>query len=289
VGDTAQQLAQARQAYSVLDGRFTAYREETTGRIDTLSTQVNSLLDELAQAKRGNGGKPPAPAAAPTSSNEGLTEEQLAEKYRDVLGPDALEGIRDWARFEARKVAGAAVKESVAPMVEDLGNIHRGSFAARMEAGVPDIAVINADPEFAKWAWECPPESDTPRQVTLMAKAQALDAPGCIKIYDTFKQSGRYHPAAAPPVAAPAAPAAVQTRPLTERVAPGGGSDTSSGGRPAVAKTFKESEVRQFYVEGARGKFKGKSKADPAVQAAYDEYDREVTLAGAEGRILKGA
>ncbi len=209
--------------------------------VPALTTRCETLQLKLDAAQT-------APPAAQVPLNEVLNDEEKEE-----LGPEIEAAVVKLVQ-SARVDAGPELQE-----------LRWQNFLNGLTQVCPTWNDIDTTAAFVAWMGETVPMVGKTRFELFDEAKAALDAPRCAEFYNTYLASiGEHVPAPTPADLAVPEPIA----------APG-------AGIPAPQKGWKESEVKAFYDDVSKGRYRNSPKEAVRIEA-------EIDAAVAEGRIIKG-
>lgn len=175
-----------------------------------------------------------------------LTDEEREELGEEVLNPTAkmIEQVR-------------------AESAQELHKLRKEVFLAELSRRCPQVGELNFDPAFHAWLNEVVPLTGQTRFTVLREAEKQMDAVRCADVFNAFlaEKSG------------------VPARRLSDLAVPrpaAGGT-----GKPVERPVYTESQVKAFYEDLSKGKFR--RNPEEAIRLAD-----EIKAADAEGRIVKG-
>lgn len=262
--DTYEQRWRSLQGkYNAEIPRLHAEKRELTKRVE----QLESLLSTMSAQ----------PKAEATPAEKLITDQDM-EDYGD-----SIDVMRRVFREEAHslKQENAQLRDTIRQMQTDvLPQVQRLSqrqavsseqqFWSELQTRVPDWQEINGNKDFQAWLLEVDPLSGAPRQTYLDDAQRNLDARRVISFFDLWKrQTGKSN-----------AQEPRQTRASSElekQVAPGRGRSSASS-TPSQAKTYSPEDIKKFFADVQRGRYKGKEEE-------RNRIERDIFAAQQEGRI----
>lgn len=261
----------------MVEGRLKAERE----RNDALVAQVGNLERLIREGQSPT----PQPAPTPAQVTKLITPEEEAE-----YGTDMIDLIRRAAREETTAANSTHIKqleENIQTLTKQLQKVDNTIIVDQntktmnaVRAAVPEIDQLNEDPAFIAWLAQPEPWSGRKRQdiVDQAFYGQNVDRVVMfVRGYlDEASATGQV------PQPAPAVPGidpATGKVPLENFAAPGRAAQPPAPVVPVVNKPrYTRAWIAAFYTARAGGKFRGQ-------EAAAEATDRDIILAGQEGRI----
>lgn len=257
--------------YKSLQGKYNAEIPAMQRQLNQLAAQNRELQTRLDAV--------PAPTPVVNQSLEGI----LSEAEVEDLGPELAGVIAKTASAIAAR-ATAPLHETIKQLTTRVGTVEpvavraaqteREKMLDAVRAAVPDLEQLNTDAGFNDWLDEPDDFSGIARRVLLDNASLANDSRRVIAMFRGYKAVAT---PAARPTASATAPASADTptpTPLDALVMPG----KARTGSTAPAATdepvpVRQSEVRQFQDDIARGKYKhdraGYERDQARIDAAY--------------------
>lgn len=259
------------QKYRTLQGMYNAEVPRLHAERRELSNRVQQL-EQLISAMNAK----PAQSQAPAQK---LITDQDVEDYGDSIEVMRKVFREEMASKDAElnelKQLVRQVQGTVVPQVHQLSQNYAVSneqrFWADLQTAVPDWQDINADKGFQAWLLEVDPLTGIPRQTYLDDAQRNLDARRVANFFSAWKGATGVPDARTPRETQAASE-------LERQVAPG---KSRSGGAKLQGepKTYTTDDIRQFFAEVQKGKYKGK-------EAERDRIERDIFAAQREGRIV---
>lgn len=200
---------------------------------------------------------------------------------RKYIGEKELEELDEKQLAAAVKIAVQAtaedlkleVKRHVDPLKQELEHARADAeksryhaFLADVRREVPNLEVLDKDPEFITWLKQKAPFSKTDR-LTLLRQAEAeQDAETVIEFFKAFESSK---------------PAPAKKPELKPHVDPMSSPTPSSTSSSTGAPIMKRSQITKFYEDVRRGRIKEGSKD-------YQDFERRYALASKHNTIVEG-
>jgi len=281
-----QQENDYRQLYQSLKGRWDQEVPQLRQSVQAMVQRSNQLEQLLAQMP------PPQPGEAPDPQNplKDFTPDEIEQ-----WGPDMLEMF---ARIVDRRAANLAAAQ-VRPLVEHAQDQQRAQCEAYLDREAPQCREINFHPALMTWAILPDPFSGVTRQHLLQRAFEAGDGPRVVHFFRSFVQdvsadSAAPQPAPVPAPAPPAVPnghagpqpTASNRIALNELAAPSGSGGTAGHGippAPVPKRTYRRSEIAQFYSDKNRGRYN-----TPELQAQAAAVEADIFQAQLERRVVNG-
>lgn len=259
-----------QQRYRSDKGRHDVETRRLTEAMNQLRQQNQQLAQQLAQQ--------PTQPAAPSAEVDGLINEA-----RELFGDDMANMIDRIAT--ARSVAAAG---QVAARVDHVAAAASGDAHQRMRAHltqtVPEWEALNEDPQFIAWSTLQDPLSGVIRGEMMRAAWDQNNGPRVANFFKSFLSEAAPAPDGSQPepsAATPTAPPPSQRIPLASLAAPGAARSGSPPPAAPAKRTYKQSEIAQFFSAKTRGHYAGK-------EAEADAIERDIFAAQAEGRVTRG-
>lgn len=217
------------------------------GAYEDLQTQIDELK-----------AKPPEPPQ-PKESDKPLFSDKEVQEYG--------EGFLQMVERVARQVADGSplmseigeVKQTVESFVQHQHQTDEERFYAYLDENMSDWEVVNEDENFKAWLAEEMPLTGQQRQHFLAAAHKALDGPKVLSFFASWRnESGAGY-----------TPRTVTT-PSTY------GEESSESG-----EVFRQSDIKRFYDEKARGKWRGREKEARQIETKIFEAQKQ-------GRVVAG-
>jgi hypothetical protein len=227
--------------YHTLKGKYDA-------EVPALMAQNRELRAELEKTQ----------TAPPVKRIDDLSQ-VLSEEEREELGEEVVGGT---AKMIQQVRAESA--QELNQLRDQLQSSDRQAFIGTLTGLCPTVAKVNQDPAFHAWLNETIPLTGQTKFALLRAAERQLDAVRCAEIFNAYVDeiNGR-----------------VPKHDLNELAVPR--PVTGGEGRPVEKPVYTESQVRAFYEDMTKGRFR--NNPEKAVR-----MDQEITAAAAEGRIVKG-
>jgi hypothetical protein len=259
------------QKYRTLQGMYNA-------EVPRLHAEKRELVNRVQQLEQLFATMSTPPAASQTATQKLITEQDI-EDYGDSI--EVMRKVfreemssKDAEITELRQLM-RQMQGTVVPQVHQLTQNYAVSneqrFWADLQATVPDWQEINGDKEFQSWLLEVDPLTGIARQTYLDDAQRNLDVRRVVNFFTAWKgQTGGFD--------ARTHREAQTTSELERQVSPGKG--RSSGSRPqGNAKTYTPEDIRAFFTDVQRGKYRGK-------EAERDRIERDIFAAQRENRIV---
>lgn len=259
------------QKYRTLQGMYNAEVPRLHAEKRELTNRVQQL-EQLIASMNAQPAKPQVPA-------QKLITDQDIEDYGDSI--EVMRKVfreemtsKDAEISELRQLV-RQMQGTVVPQVHQLSQNYAVSneqrFWADLQTTVPDWQDINADKGFQAWLLEVDPLTGIPRQTYLDDAQRSMDARRVANFFTAWKGLTGVPDARTPPEAQAASE-------LERQIAPGKG--RSGGAKPqGEPKTYTTSDIRKFFSDVQKGKYKGK-------EAERDRVERDIFAAQREGRIV---
>lgn len=266
-----------KHKYSVLQGKYNSEMAEDrkrlamqAGEIADLKTQISQMSQRITEIST------TSTAEADLSS---LDKDESIKSLKAEF-PDLYEA--------SLKIAKAIAKNEVQGLGKRIDQVGdqmvkntQASFYVALDRGCPEWRDLNKDQEFMSWLAETIPYTGgKTKHQALIEAYRELDAETALQFFVDFRGSKQKKVEEAQIEKAEKA-AALKPKIDPNEAAPpkgGGGSPPKLEGAKEKPK-FTREEVRQFYLDVAKGRWRGKEKEQAARQAAID-------LAASEGRIV---
>ncbi len=242
--------------FNVLQGKYNAEMGRALDQLRALqqrNEELNRKIEEIsAQAKQ-------QPVDQPTEIN------QLMDDY-----PEIARGVEQLIAHRVREATKnlqvpPQVPQELNSRVEQLEhsqmNLSEQGFFREMLDKVPDWEAININPKFVEWLQTIDPYTGVTRQALLNDARNSLNAARAIAFFTGWK-----------------AEKGASTRAPQGRTQPSGNRPSSSG--TPEKKTYTIDEVKRFYEDARRGKYRGRDEE-------YRSIDKDIVAAQAEGRIKR--
>ena len=262
-----------QHAYRSLAGRFRAARERDQQTIEQLAAELRQRAAQPA----------PAPFALPNDTpQEELEDLGLSQETIDGYGPELISIIDQ----VATKRANAARARTIAEVRPTLEQLAQNTVAQRENACIDYVNSqlpqgvnfdgVNEDPRFVAWLQLTDPMSGATRQELLDRAWSSQNGGSVAAIMKGF--IAEVAPRTKDP--APAVPARQPQMSLDRLAAPGNvPRATVPAPQPEGKPIFSRKDVQAFYRARTAGFYKGR-------EAEAEQYDRDIILAGREGRIV---
>lgn len=256
-----------KQRWETLQGMYRHSQEQ----VGQLKQQVTDLTQRL--------GQPPASDPG-LSLPQAATQQELAahlQSLTDEYGEDFTNVLSGVIRAEAAKIVAdqmTPLKERIDATAKDSEEVRRANFERDLTKAVPDWREVYGLPEFENYLGSQVEAFSGQSYLALFQQANdAWDLNRIAQFFNAFKQAtGRVTPSSDPSPAAD---------PRESLVAPGQSSSSASSQAPEPgpeAKIWSMAEVRQFYRDMQRGKYRGR-------EAEAQQIDAAIVQANAEGRV----
>jgi len=275
-GDVAQlkaQLAYEKHRNDSLQGRLDSQLRPLNDTVRDLKAQLAAMEARVTQKAKDDLG--------PAHLRHVKPEEV------ETLGKDVVDVQSRIARGEAEAAVQSSETEAVArheELKKRLEQLEQGRqetaanvFWGKVEKLVPGAGAINAsDPRWGEFLNTADPLSGRMRREIGEVAISFEDVRRVVDLLNDFKEAVGEKTVSPAPVTVSPVPAAGSVRPDVVRAG------SSPAAAPAAAKAvIKESHIKKFYDDWARGKFNGRDaeaqKIADAIEAAVDE-----------GRVIRG-
>lgn len=171
-----------RRRYDVLRGKYDAEVPRLSHQVKELTQQLQQAMYEMQQARQ-------APQA--------IAKEE-PDTDAETFGEDLVEAVDRRAERKARTLVTeqtAELKQYIQQLEARLGNVNQqvatsaqDQFYSKLGQIVPDYEAVNTDQGFLNWLGESDPVYGVPRQASLDAAAQSMDAARVAAIFQAYKQ-----------------------------------------------------------------------------------------------------
>jgi len=138
-------------------------------------------------------------------------------------------------------------------------------FRAQLAARVPEVEVLNSDPNFLQYLGQIHPITGQPLIESLRSAEKSLDVERAVYFFDEYKKS-LGSPTKAPPVT-----------PRKPPLSPAQGKTATE--LPPQGKLWTRAEIKQFYADKMRGVYTGRDQE-------ADKIERDIFAAQGQGRIV---
>jgi hypothetical protein len=241
-----------RNEFNAMKGRFDQAQKNNV-RLSEEITNLRTLITQLSSQPA------PAPAATPPElqAQSLLTPQEIQDYGADFL---------DVVGKKAREIAGAEIA-GLKKQIEELTNgvrataqvsaqTARDNLFAKLTEEVPDWQTLNTQPEFLAWLGLPDVFSGAIRSELLR---QAFDQNNTARVIAFFK--GFLTEEAATTPVNPTPPTVDPTKvPLESFAAPGRAKSAAAPAAPAEKPIISRTQVTQFYLDVAAGKYKGREE-----------------------------
>uniref|UniRef100_A0A6M3KSF1 Uncharacterized protein n=1 Tax=viral metagenome TaxID=1070528 RepID=A0A6M3KSF1_9ZZZZ len=295
VESVEEQLKAAQHKYNVLKGKYdseiVAIKDDVNllnrlkGENKALKDQNRQLVaaksklsTEIDDLKKKAEQKTPAASAEPTGDlSTHLTKEELDHLEGEELGGKTLEIFKKLIRATAGTNTKTLeerinkIDSRVDSVDQRVTQTSHKTWEQQLKDAIPDFAAINSDQRFIDWLrHSLSPLTTQTRADALQAAINAQDLQTLKVGIDEFKkEAGLVKPKKQEPKP--------KVRDLNSQIEPG--ESVSSTPTPiSTGKTYKIAEVRKFYSDFSKGKWRGREAEAKAI-------DNDIVLAQQEGRI----
>ena len=256
--------------YNVLKGKYDFEVPRLHREIREMKTSLAELTTQLEAAK----------AAAETSDSSGNDNSDLITRLREEYGEGYIDDIVSLLRAELeakmprqpeQDTAPAAPQTAPEPDTQDAGKL-----VDKLTELVPNWPSINRNDGFLDWLAKTDPLTGRVRQDMLNEASDAGDVSRVAAFFTSWEQTAT--PATPTPDLTPTPPAPEPTTTQPQhRTMPAESAAPEATAQPE-GRVFTQAEVEKFYHDLTMGKYRGREQEAKSL-------DREIFLAGAEGRI----
>lgn len=265
-------VEEVQRNYKAMEGRYRKANES----LESANQRITELENMVQQMRA-------APPAAPTSVESLLTPEEIQD-----YGPEFIDLVK------------RASADATRPLLAEIGRLqaqlsHVGqkvegqrieSMHDKMDAMFPRWRELNSDPQFIEWSNLHDTYSGAIRKKLMQEAWDSGDARRCTAFFQGFLAEEAaitdptrvQHPSSGLQPA-PLAPVAPQGRITLESLAAPGRARSAAGDPPAEKPFYTPQQVSQFYVDVARGRYRGR-------EAEKAQIEADIHMAQFEGRIL---
>lgn len=223
------------------------------GRLQTEIEKLKGASDEPAQAVKGD-------------IYQFLTDEEV-EEVESSIDPGIL-----------AKVVQGMIKTQIAPFEQSLTSVRdtqyqtaEDRFWDKVNTTLPKWQEVNNNPAFGDWLGTKAPYTNRTRQQVLTDAQKSLNAETVVEIFNDFLRSSDSGHGATP--AQGGQPVAAKPTGKKPRIAPAKGVGASS--KPAEGRIWTRKEIKDYYADVQRGKFRGKEKEQKRLEADIWKAQRE--------------
>ena len=264
--------------YKTLQGMFSSEKRKNAqqeSRIDALETMLSqvqaasAVTEQVADAA----GDAPAPLSA-----------QEIEDY----GPELIAIMKRAAREEVSAEFAALRKENqdLRAVVGNVGQkqqlSERDQFYATLDTALPNWQEVNSDPGFVNWLEEVDVYAGEPRKVLLRRAFDRSDAGRVTRFFDGYLNENAAVQKATTESARPTPTPGKAKVDLASLAAPGAGASGSADTTDeSSGRTWKASEIGDFYKAVSKGQYKGREDVKARTEA-------QIQVALSTGKILVG-
>ena len=270
-----------RAKYLTLQGMFNA-------EVPRLQGQLKEVLAEIERLKSVKPEPQPQPEPQPAAST-------ASPKDIENFGAD----LADFVQRTAHEIARSYLSSMSSHLAEIRGEIvalrgETGNAVAKQQKTeqelclqrlgqlVPDYQTIDVMPEFLDWLAGEEGMTGIKRQAILGNALQNFDSNRLAQIFNTFKATIGMTQAPAtpiPPAPAPASTPSPAQAELARQVSPGRSAASPTVATPAgQQRTFTQTELKQFYDDIARGKYRGRETEQANIEV-------QINAAAAKGLV----
>ena len=261
--------------YLELENRYKLLRQASDRHKFETKQQLAGLQEQLLKSQED------------TDKLKQYFEEQHASQRQDLTGVFSQEDVDVLGQGtvdSVQKAIHTAVSAATSPMQAELLAMKKAerdrlrqsaeanrsqaynSFTSKLEALVPDFAVINVDKDFIKWLREISPYSGAQRMTHFHQAEQAGDVERVAQFFVEFKQLK-------------AQPQQMLEQSVTPTGHGGGGAAPRTNNPPRQEeKIFSMAFIIKFYDDDIAGRYKGR-------EALRDKLDAEIDLALTQWRV----
>lgn len=249
------------------------------GRNEALNRRVRSLETLLASLEAATAAEKAEPEAGTSAAERFLTEsdiEDYGEELIDVVKRAAREEVSPYIKKIAElEQENGKLRNALGGVSQSMAKSARDAVYESLHQHVPNWETINKDPIFLEWLGEVDVYAGKERRAMLQEAFEKNDAARVVRFFEGFlseRTSVDQEHHAPPTERSPQAS-------LDQMVAPGRprGAGNMAGAQDSK-KMWTQQDVRQFYADVQRGKYKGREKD-------RNRIERDIIEASREGRI----
>jgi len=262
------ELAKEKHKYDVLKGKYDAEVPGMAGQLRETRELIQSLRSEVESLKKPEPKPEPKPMFNPQDPNvEYLKREypELWEAQEKVMGKFAEDTSRQITELQAQ------LETERRTNVED----KKTRFYTDLDGGVKNWRVINGSQEFNDWLDQTEPFTGFLRRDILADAYNKLNIERVKSFYTTFLA------AQAPPVSSEGGGKKTVTEDIGMETATAGAKKPVDQTKPKIIKSFKASEVKDFYESLSRHTYRGTKE-----EAEKIEKEINMAIAGTPGYFI---
>ena len=230
--------------FSVLQGKYNAELPRLNQDLHNLRDQINRLQEENTGLKK----EPEKPIERPD-----FTE------VREDLGDGAADAFaKQQETIDKQNQLIDEMRQKIAQLGQNTQQSSEQMFYSTLKTLVPEWETLNTDPKFSVWLGETDIYSGKTRQQLLNEAASTLDVDRTASFFTQWKKLNTKKKLG-----------------IEKQVTPRTNQTTET---PQSQQTYTRAEVKKFYDDVARGKYRGNQEQMKAT-------DVDITRAQSEGRI----